>query len=155
MQAIPHLHFKGNCGEAFGFYAKTLGGRIAFSMTFGESPAAAQMPREAHDQIIHARLELGPQAMPITGCDVPGDRYQKPQGFSVLAEIAEPAEAERVFGALAERGTITMPFQETFWAKGFGMCTDRFGIPWMVNCVKPMEQTSRAPEAARNSSARG
>jgi PhnB protein len=155
MQAIPHLHFKGTCSEAFGFYAKTLGGHIAFSMTYGESPAAAQTPREARDQIIHARLELGSQAMAITGCDALEDRYQRPQGFSVLAEIAEPAEAERVFGALAERGTITMPFQETFWAKGFGMCTDRFGIPWMVNCVKPMEQISRTPEAGHGRSARG
>lgn len=144
MQALPHLHFKGNCSEAFGFYAKTLGGRIAFSMTYGESPAAAQTPAEVRDQVIHARLELGSQA--ITGCDAPADRYQTPQGFSVLAEVAEPTEAERIFGALAERGAISMPFQETFWARGFGMCTDRFGIPWMVNCSKPFEQVSRGSE---------
>jgi PhnB protein len=153
MQTLPHLHFQGNCSEAFGFYAKTLGGRIAFSMTYGESPAAAQTPKEARDQVIHARLELGSQA--ITGCDAPGDRYRTPQGFSVLAEVAEHAEAERIFGALAERGTITMPFQETFWAKGFGMCTDRFGIPWMVNCSKPFEQVPRTPDAGRGSSSRG
>ena len=153
MQALPHLHFKGNCSEAFGFYAKTLGGRIAFSMTYGESPAAAQTPEEVRDQVIHARLELGSQA--ITGCDAPGDRYQTPQGFSVLAEVTEPTEAERIFGALAERGAITMPFQETFWARGFGMCTDRFGIPWMVNCSKPLEAVSRASETGRDPSARG
>jgi len=153
MQAIPHLHFQGNCSEAFGFYARTLGGRIAFAMTYGESPAAAQTPTEARDQIIHARLELGAQA--ITGCDAPGDRYQTPRGFSVLAEVAQPAEAERIFGALAESGTVTMPFQETFWAQGFGMCTDRFGIPWMVNCAKSLEQPTRAPETGRGPSPLG
>ena len=153
MQTLPHLHFRGNCSEAFGFYAKTLGGRIAFSMTYGESPAAAQTPREARDQVIHARLELGSQA--LTGCDAPGDRYRTPQGFSVLAEVADTAEAERIFGALAERGSITMPFQETFWAKGFGMCTDRFGIPWMINCAKPFEQLPGTSEAGRGSSPHG
>ena len=150
MQALPHLHFRGNCREAFGFYAKTLGGRIVFSMTYGESPAAAQTPKEARDQVIHARLDLGSQA--LTGCDAPGDRYQTPQGFSVLAEVCEPAEAQRIFGALAERGTVTMPFQETFWAKGFGMCTDRFGIPWMVNCSKPLEQPPGGPTTGRGAS---
>jgi PhnB protein len=121
-------------------------------MTYGESPAAAQTPKEVRDQVIHARLELGSHA--ITGCDAPADRYQTPQGFSVLAEVAEPGEAERIFGALAERGAITMPFQETFWARGFGMCTDRFGIPWMVNCSKPFEQIPRTPGTG-SSSARG
>jgi PhnB protein len=142
MQTLPHLHFKGNCGEAFRFYADTLGGRIAFAMTYGESPAASHTAAEAHNQIIHARLELGNQA--ITGCDAPGERYQPPQGFNLLAEVATPAQAERVFKTLADHGTITMPFQETFWAQGFGMCTDRFGIPWMVNCAKPMDAVAGA-----------
>jgi PhnB protein len=142
MQAIPHLHFKGHCSEAFRFYAETLGGRIAFAMTYGESPVASQTAPEARNQIIHARLELGGQA--ITGCDAPADRYRAPQGFNVLAELATPAEAERVFNTLADDGTVTMPFQETFWAQGFGMCTDRFGIPWMVNCAKPMDAAAAA-----------
>jgi PhnB protein len=136
MQASPHLHFKGNCREAFNFYAETFGGRIAFAMTYGESPAAAQTPPEVRDQIIHARLEFGNHA--VMGCDSPGERYQKPQGFNVLATVPELPEAERVFTALARDGTVVMPFGPTFWAHGFGMCTDRFGVPWMVNCEKPL-----------------
>jgi PhnB protein len=54
----------------------------------------------------------------------------------VLLTVAEPAEAERVFAALATLGSTTMPLAPTFWAQRFGMCTDRFGIPWMVNCEK-------------------
>jgi PhnB protein len=134
MQASPHLHFKGNCREAFNFYAETFGGRIAFAMTYGESPAAAQSPPEVRDQIIHARLEFGNHA--VMGCDAPGERYQKPQGFNVIATVKELPEAERVFSALARDGTVVMPFGPTFWAHGFGMCTDRFGVPWMVNCEK-------------------
>ena len=60
------------------------------------------------------------------------------QGFSVTLSIDEPAEAERVFAALSAGGTVTMPIQETFWARRFGMLVDRFGTPWMINCEKPM-----------------
>jgi PhnB protein len=134
MQASPHLHFQGNCRDAFDFYAATLRGRIAFAMTYGESPAASQTPPEVRDQIIHARLEFGNQA--IMGCDAPRERFQPPQGFNVLLTVQEPAEAERVFVALAREGSITMPFAQTFWAYRFGMCTDRFGTPWMVNCER-------------------
>ncbi len=136
MQPSPHLHFKGNCREAFNFYAETFGGRIAFAMTYGESPAAAQTPPEVREQIIHARLEFGSHT--LMGCDTPGERYQRPQGFNVIALVPELPEAERVFATLAQGGTIGMPFGPTFWARGFGMCTDRFGVPWMVNCEKPL-----------------
>ena len=96
MRASPHLHFKGNCREAFDFYAATFRGRIAFAMTYGESPAASQSPPQVRDQIIHARLEFGNQA--IMGCDAPGERFDTPQGFNVLLTVEEPEEAERVFG---------------------------------------------------------
>ena len=142
MSTITHLHFNGNCKEAFDFYAATLGGRIVFSMTYGEAPGAAQQSPEARDQIIHARIDLGDGA--LLGCDVPHGRYEKPQGFNVMADAAEPGDAERLFRTLSEGGTVTMPIQETFWAYRFGMCTDRFGTPWMVNCAKPVESTVAA-----------
>lgn len=50
--------------------------------------------------------------------------------------------------SLAAGGTATMPFGETFWAKGFGMCTDRFGTPWMVNCAKPMDGAAQQRASA-------
>ena len=49
---------------------------------------------------------------------------------------AEPTEAERVFQALAENGTVRMPIQTTFWAARFGMLVDQFGTPWMINCAQ-------------------
>jgi len=134
---VPHLHFRGNCSEAFRFYATTFGGRIVFSMTYGEAPGAEKTPPEARDKIIHSRLDLGDQF--ILGCDVTDDDYHQPQGFNLMAHADEPADAERLFRTLSEGGTITMPVQETFWAHRFGMCTDRFGTPWMVNCPKPPE----------------
>jgi PhnB protein len=129
------VHFKDNCREAFSFYADTFGGKLAFAMTYGESPAADQVPADMRDKVIHARLDFGGQY--LLGCDVPHDRYQRPQGFAVTAAIEKPADAERIFKVLARDGSVTMPMQETFWAQRFGMCTDRFGIPWMINCEKP------------------
>jgi PhnB protein len=140
MHTSAHLHFKGDCREAFSFYAEVLGGRIGFAMTYGESPGAEQSPPEMRDQIIHARLDFGEQF--LLGCDAPPDRYHAPQGFNVMLAVEQAADAERVFRALAQDGTVTMACQETFWAKRFGMCTDRFGIPWMVNCAKPLEAAS-------------
>jgi PhnB protein len=142
MATITHLHFNGNCKQAFDFYAATLGGRIVFSMTYGEAPGAAQQAPEARDQIIHARIDLGDGA--LLGCDVPHGGYEKPQGFNVMANADEPGDAERLFRTLSEGGTVNMPIQETFWAYRFGMCTDRFGTPWMVNCARPVESTAAA-----------
>jgi PhnB protein len=139
---LTHLHFRGNCREAFQFYAATFGGRIVFSMTYGEAPGAGPGAPEARDQIIHARVDLGDDA--LLGCDVPPDRYEKPQGFNVMANAASPGDAERLFRTLSEGGIVDMPIQETFWAFRFGMCTDRFGTPWMVNCAKPAEALAAA-----------
>lgn len=137
MQASPHLNFKGNCLEAFKQYAEILGGRIVFSMTYGETPMGGQVAQDQRNRIAHARLEFGGRA--IIGADPPAEHYRQPTGFSLMVESEDPAEAERVFSALARGGTITMPFGETFWARRFGACVDRFGIPWMVNCGKPLD----------------
>jgi PhnB protein len=66
--------------------------------------------------------------------EAPPDRYSKPQGFSVSINVEDPAEAERLYAALAVNGIQQMPIQQTFWAKRFGMLEDQFWIPWMVNC---------------------
>jgi PhnB protein len=132
MQLNPHLSFNGQCQEAFKFYQQCLGGNIQTMMTHGDSPMADQVPSEWRDKILHATLVVGETA--LMGADVPPDSYKEPRGFSITIQINDPADAERIFGALSEGGTVTMPLQETFWAARFGMVVDRFGIPWMVNC---------------------
>jgi len=132
MQLNPHLAFNGQCEAAFKFYQQCLGGTIQAMMTYGESPMADQVPSEWRDKIIHATLIVGETA--LTGGDVPPDSYELPRGFSVTIQINDPADAERIFGALSEGGTVTLPLEQTFWAARFGMVVDRFGIPWMVNC---------------------
>lgn len=132
MQLNPCLTFNGQCEAAFKFYQECLGGNIQTMMTWGDSPMADQVPPEWHGRIIHTTLKVGDEA--LLGSDAPPDRYEAPKGFAVTIQIDDPEEAERIFNALAENGTVQMPMQKTFWATRFGMCVDRFGTPWMVNC---------------------
>ena len=118
------------------FYAEVLGGNNLRIMTFGDSPMAEQMAASEKDMVIHARFTVGD--FMIMGSDAPGGRYSKPKGYAVCLGVDTPEEAERIFGALSEGGSVGMPIAETFWAKRFGMLTDRFGTPWMVNCEGPM-----------------
>ena len=132
MQLNPYLLFNGDCEAAFKFYEKCLGGKIEAMMTNAGTPAEAHVPAEWRDKILHARLVVGDQV--LMASDAPPDQYSQPKGISVSIQLKDKAEAERIFNELAENGTMQMPFQETFWSPGFGMCTDRFGIPWMINC---------------------
>lgn len=135
MQIDPYLNFNGNCEEAFNFYAQCFGGTIDFKMTHGESPMAGQLPAEWSSKIMHISLQLKDRK--LLGSDAPPEYYNKPQGFFVSISVNDDAEAERIFKALSEKGQISMDLQKTFWSSKFGMLTDRFGIPWMVNCVQP------------------
>jgi PhnB protein len=132
MQLNAYLNFNGDCQAAFRFYEKCLGGKVVAMQTHGESPMADKVPSGWRDRILHARLEVGEAA--LMGADAPPEHYQKPQGLYVSLSVAEPEDAERIFKALAENGTVQMAIQRTFWSLRFGMLVDRFGTPWMVNC---------------------
>jgi PhnB protein len=138
-----HLHislaFKGQCEEAFTLYEQCLNGTIAFKLTWGDSPMAAEAPPGWAGKIYHSTLKVGDTV--ITGGDVAPDRYVQPKGFSIVLEMDDPAAAERVFQALADNGRIEMPLQETFWAARFGVLVDRFNIPWTINCERPAVPT--------------
>ena len=134
MRLNAYLNFNGQCESAFAFYEKCLGGKIVFKMTFAESPIAKHVSPDLGNKILHATFALGDQL--LGGAHAPPDRYQKPQGFAVALHLGSAAEADRVFAALADKGEIRMPIQETFWAARFGMVVDQFGTPWMIQCEK-------------------
>jgi PhnB protein len=132
MQVNPYLVFDGTCEAAFTFYHQILGGELGDMMTFAGSPAEGEVPPEFGQKVMHTQLTFGDWG--IMGSDCPPGQYEPPQGFSVSLQVPDPAEADRIFNALAEGGKVQMPLAETFWAKRFGMAIDKFGIPWMVNC---------------------
>jgi len=131
-----YLFFNGNCEEALNFYAKVLGAKIGFMMKAKDAPKSMECDVDMGDGVMHATFMIGETKVLVS--DVPPSYYTKPQGFNINVNVAEAADAERAYAALSEGGTQTMPLQETFWAKRFGTCVDRFGIPWMINCEKPM-----------------
>ena len=133
MQLVPYLNFNGQCAEAFKFYQECLGGEITAQFTFGEMPGCEEMPAEFKSRIMHARLVIGDTE--IMGSDAPPQHAETAQGFAVAIQVTDPAEAEKIFAALEPGATVQMPMGETGWSTRFGMLTDRFGTPWMVNCA--------------------
>lgn len=132
MRMNPYLTFDGRCETAFKFYEKVLGGKIEAMIPHEGTPAAEHVPADWRSKIMHARLTLGDEV--LMGSDAPPGCREDMKGFSVTLGIDDPAEAERIFHALAENGTVRMPIQQTFWAVRFGMLVDKFGTPWMINC---------------------
>lgn len=129
------LSFDGQCEAAFKFYERSLNGKIELMLRWGESPMAKDAPAEWGGRILHARLAIGDTEL-LGGDALPGS-YESPRGFSILLDPKDPGEAERLFNALAENGTVRMPLQETFWSPRFGVVSDQFGIPWTINYEKP------------------
>jgi PhnB protein len=132
MQIITYLSFDGRCQEAFNFYEKHLGGKIEAMLSHEGTPAEEHVAPEWRKKIMHAKLVVGDAV--LMGGDAPQGVHPKPQGFCVSLHLDDPAAAERIFNALSNEGTIQMPLQKTFWATAFGMLTDRYGTPWMINC---------------------
>jgi PhnB protein len=140
MEIIPYIFFNGQCEEAMKFYEKVFGGKIQGLMTYGDSPAAKDFAADQKNRIIHARMNVGSSV--LMASDAPPNDHRQPQGFSLSVSVKDPTEAERVFAALAENGTIQMPIAQTFWSVRFGMLTDQFGMPWMVNCEEAASTVS-------------
>jgi PhnB protein len=134
MQIIPYLGFRGECREAFAFYAQALGGEIVATMTYAESPMADQVPAETRHYVMHAHIVA--EGANLMGADGPWNEDDSGSQTCINVMVDDNAKAERIFNALAEGGQITMPMAETFWSHRFGMLTDRYGKPWMVNHLK-------------------
>jgi PhnB protein len=136
MQVNPYLFYNGNCEEALKFYQKVLGAKIEATHRYEGGPAEMPIPPDWKNKIMHARVTIDGEV--LMASDAAPGHFQQPQGYAVSLQVEQPADAERRFNGLADGGTVTMPFGKTFFSKGFGMCVDKFGIPWMVNC--PMEE---------------
>ena len=139
MSFTPYLSFQGQAADAFAFYKGIFGG-ILTTHGFAEMPPGGGMPDLTDDQkswLMHAQLIL-PDGAILMGADMPPQFGGQPQsGVSVSVWRAGADDARALFDRLAEGGEMTMPFAETFFSKGFGMCRDRFGTSWMVATGDP------------------
>jgi PhnB protein len=134
MDVTPYLNFNGTCAAAFRFYEQLLGGHIEFLQTHGDSPMKDHVPPDWQEKVIHVCLNVNGKR--LMGSDAPAEHFVPAQGMYINLQVAGVAEGKRMFDALAAGGSVTMPFAQTFWSKGFGMVTDRFGTPWMVNVTQ-------------------
>ena len=132
----PYVYYDGQCEAAFKFYEKELGAKIEVMMRYEQAPPEMPSSPEYKNKIMHGMISI--DGAPIMASDAPPQHFQKPQGFSLSLSVNDPAEAERKFNALCKGGAVTMAWSKTFFAKGFGIGVDQFGIPWMV--ISPMEQ---------------
>ncbi len=135
MKTDLHLVFSGKCREAFAFYEKTFKTQVSFCMTFGEAPEGTPVPPDAEDLILHTSMPLG--GISLMGCDDPKAREATLGGFQISVTDPNSDEVERLFDELKSGGSVQMPLGQTFWSPLFGMCTDKYGVAWMVSVPGP------------------
>ena len=134
MQLNPYLSFKGDCEAAFRLYEQVLGGQIGTIFRYAGSPMAAEAPADWGDKVMHGTLTAA--GLTLMGADMTPDKYEAPKGFALALHVST-ADADRIFQAFADGGTVIVPLAQTFWAARFGMVFDRFGIPWSINGGEP------------------
>ena len=136
----PYLFFNGRCEEAVEFYRQAIGAEVFMMMRFDEAPdppPPGMVPPGWEKKVMHSALRVGDAIlMASDGCSN-GPAFA---GFSLSLTLANTAEVDRAFAALAEGGEVQMPLGETFWSPRFGMVKDRFGVAWMVQL--PHKQSS-------------
>jgi len=135
MKTDLHLVFSGKCREAFAFYEKTFNTKVQFTMTFGEAPEGVPVPPDGKDLILHTSMPFG--GITLMGCDAPKGGEATLGGFQISVSDPSSDEVERLFDELKEGGSGQMPIGPTFWSPLFGMCTDKFGVAWMVSVPGP------------------
>ena len=132
MQLAPYLTFSGQCEEAFKFYERCFGAKLGPIFRYEGTEQAKDVPAAWGNKVMHASVSIGDTL--VMACDVTPERYEAPKGFTLSLQLSSVPDAERIFAELSDGGRVTMPLEKTFWAARFGTVTDRFGVPWMVNC---------------------
>ena len=131
MKTNLHLGFQGKCDEAFSFYEKVFGTKRQMTMRYSDAPEGAPVPPGAKDLVMHTSMPVG--SIVLMGADAPPGKGKPFGGFEVSIEDPDQATVKRIFDALSEGGSVFMPLAPTFWSPLFGMCTDKFGVSWMVS----------------------
>lgn len=133
MSLQPYLFFNGRCEEAADFYRQALGAEVLMLMRFSEMPTGGGQPQPdpaMADKVMHMGLRIGDAEFMASDGRASGAVDFK--GFALNLQVPE-GEADSAFAALAAGGQVVMPMGPTFFAKRFGMVTDRFGVMWMIH----------------------
>ena len=129
----PYLNFDGNARQAMEFYASVFGGNLTLN-TFADLGAKDSPDAE---RIMHGMLETE-AGYTIMAADITGDmEYHPMAGFSVSLSGDDADTLRGYWEKLSAAGTVTMPLDKQVWGDEFGMCTDQFGVSWLVNISQP------------------
>lgn len=129
--AHPYITFcDGNCRDAMNFYKEALGGDLEI-MTFSDSPQGA--PPGFETKVMHSQLKSGKLVIMASDCP-PEHVCHKESSISILIASYDINEAKSMFENLSKGGNVHMALEKTYWAKGFAVFTDKYGINWMINC---------------------
>lgn len=132
MTPTPYLFFNGTCREALTAYARIFGGEIEAMMAFSElPPGGMEIPEERKDWVMHGALKFDGGLLMCSDDIAASSGPMK--GASVHMALPTVDAGRAAFEALADGGTVRMPYQPTFWTPGFGTVTDRFGVQWMIS----------------------
>ena len=132
MKVQAYVTFGGRCEEALEFYKKAVGAEVKDLLRWKDSPDAAMQPPPGYEEkVMNASFRIGDSE--LMADDGMGAKQVEFKGMTLALSVADDAEAKRVFTALGEGGSVQMPLAKTFWTSSFGMLTDKFGVPWMVN----------------------
>jgi PhnB protein len=132
MNIESYLFFNGRCEDAIEFYKRALGAEVASLIRFKDSPEPTQIPLPpgSENKVMHATLRIGDSNVMMSDGECKGSAQF--DGFGLVVNVRDAAEAERRFRALQDGGQVTMPLAKTFFSPSFGMLRDRFGVHWMV-----------------------
>jgi len=128
----PYLMFAGDARQALEFYKEVFGGTLALS-TYGE---AGQPDTSMTDKIMHGMLKT-PSDYTLMAGDTPAGEHKPGNAYSVSLSGDDDAELRSYWEKLSDGATVAVPLDKQMWGDIFGMCTDRFGITWMVNIAQP------------------
>ncbi|MEU6139459.1 VOC family protein [Streptomyces sp. NPDC047081] len=125
----PYISFGGDARQALEFYKEVFGGTLTIN-TFGEF---GQKDAPFADKIMHGMLET-PSGFTLMGADNPPG-MDRTVGNNITVSLSgdDDTELRGYWEKLSADGTVAVPLDKQMWGDVFGMCTDRFGIPWMVN----------------------
>ena len=127
----PYINFVDQAREAMEFYRSVFGGELTLS-TFGEAGMTDDPGQQ--DKIMHAMLDAGPDLCLMASDAPPGMPHDSGSQLSISLSGDDDATLRGYWDALtADGGTVVLPLERAPWGDSFGMCTDRFGIAWMVN----------------------
>lgn len=134
MTLSHYINFDGNCREAFAYYQTHLGASAPQFLSYGDGPMSDTLSPADREKVMHASITI--HGFEVAGTDAVTVPYVAPHGMRIILNVEDADEAQRLFSALSDGGQVLMDLHETFWAVAFAVVTDRFNVPWTINCPK-------------------